>query len=140
MLQNFFICNLHIFVLMFVGTAEKASQWPTLQIITKIHKLRTKKFHNIGHRILCYKTLSIRNLLIFLISQSGCQTTLGKLVSNSHSSFLRKLINYRWIEFCKIGSWAQCYKTFLSVIFEISQSGCHWQCFHVCSSKHSSLV
>jgi hypothetical protein len=50
-------------------------------------------------------------------------TRLGR---DKHSSLLRKFINYGRKMFYKIGPWynitsAQCYKTFLSVIYEISE-------------------
>ncbi len=43
---------------------------------------------------------------------------LEKLAKGKHSSLVRKLINKGRKKFYVIKPWAQCYKTFLSVIYE----------------------
>ncbi len=50
--------------------AGKACQGQTLQLFTKICKLRTKKFYNIGLLSQGFKTFHGRKLLVFVISQS----------------------------------------------------------------------
>ncbi len=51
---------------------QQTSQLQTLQLNTKIHKLRTKKFNNIDLWCECYKTFHVCNFLMFVISQSVC--------------------------------------------------------------------
>jgi len=54
----------------------------------------------------------VHNLLIFVLSQSVCQTRLEKPAKDKHSSLLQKFINYDQIKFCNIVPRSQTHKTF----------------------------
>ncbi len=53
--------------------ARKVCQGQTLQLITKIRRLRIKKFYNIGPWTQCYKTFYVRNVRMFVIGQNAHQ-------------------------------------------------------------------
>ncbi len=109
----------------------------------KVCKLRTKKSYDIDTRAQCYKTFSVHDLRICILSQSVCQTRLEKLTNDKHSSLVRKSTNHRQKRFYNIDTKAQCYKTF-SVhdlrIFALSQSVCQTRPEKLTNDKHSSLV
>ncbi len=68
----------------------------------------------------CYKTFYIRDLQIFILSSNVFWTMLEKLARDKRSGFIWKFIIYIRKKLYNLGPWAQCYKTFLSVIYEIS--------------------
>jgi hypothetical protein len=52
------------------------------------------KWHKIQDRGQCYKTFSVRDLRIFILSWSVSQTRPEKLTNDQHSSLLRKSVIY----------------------------------------------
>ncbi len=87
----------------FLKKAIAFCPWPAFQaysnkhsrLLRKIVNYGRKKFYNIDTRGQCYKTFSVRDLRIFILSQSVCQTKLKRLTNEKHSSLLRKFVNYR---------------------------------------------
>ncbi len=53
----------------------------------------------------CYKTISVRDLWNFILSQNVCQTRLERVARDKHSSLLRTFVNYGRKKFYNIGSW-----------------------------------
>ncbi len=53
--------------------ARKVCQGQALQLVTKIRRLRIKKFYNIGPWTQCYKTFYVRNVRMFVIGQNAHQ-------------------------------------------------------------------
>ncbi len=51
----------------------------------------------------CYKTFSVRDLQIFVLNQSICQTRLEKLTNDKHSSLLQKSVIYGQKSFITLG-------------------------------------
>jgi hypothetical protein len=78
----------------------------------KNRKLQTKIFYDIGPWGQCYKTVSVLDLHIFVLSKRVCRTRSEKLTHDKHSSLVQKSVNQGQKQFCHIGPWGQCYKTF----------------------------
>jgi hypothetical protein len=71
------------------------------------------------------------------------ETRLERLARDKHSSLFQKFVTYGRKKISKIGTKAQCYRTFFVrnlQIFVISSSVCPWQAIQAKSNKHSSLV
>ncbi len=95
--------HLHTKLNSLLDQAEKACHRQTLQLITKIRKLETKKFNNIGPWAQCYKTSFVRSLPIFLLNKIVCYTRLEKLDRDKHPSFVQKNRKLETKKFYKIG-------------------------------------
>ncbi len=74
-------------------------------------------FYNIDSRGQCYKTLSVRDLQIFVLSSTVCCTRLEKLARDKHSILLRKLVNYKQKCFITSTPGANVKKLFWSTIY-----------------------
>ncbi len=59
-----------------------------LQLIIKGVTYGRKMFYTIDTWGQCYKTFSVRDLQIFVLSQSVCQTRPEKLTNDKHSNLL----------------------------------------------------
>ncbi len=59
--------------------------------------------HKLQTRGQCYKTFLVRDLRIFILSQSVCYTRLKKLARYKTLQFLQKFVNYRQKKFYNIG-------------------------------------
>ncbi len=108
--KKFYGRNLLIFILI-----KSVCYHMLKNLVRDKHSSLFRKFVNYGRKIFynyyswgqCYKTFSVRDLRIFVISQSVCQTIPEKLTNDKHSSLLRKSVNYGHKKFYNIEPWPE---------------------------------
>ncbi len=74
-----------------------------LALLVLLHLLLHLNVESLPARGQCYKTFFVRDLPIFILSQSVCYTQLEKFTKDKHSSLLLKSVIYVQKKFYNIG-------------------------------------
>jgi hypothetical protein len=118
--KTFYVRNLQIFVLSESVCRTKPEKLTNDKHSSSLRKsvIYGKKIYNIRPRCQCYNTFYVRNLQIFVLSESVCQTRPEKLTNDNHSSLLRKSVIYGKRSFITLGPGVNDIKPFTSVIYK----------------------
>ncbi len=82
---------------------ERAARDKNSSLLRTFINYSCKKFYDYGPRGQFNKTFFVRDLQIFVLSQSVCQTRLENLTNDKHSSLLQKYVIYVRKKFYNIG-------------------------------------